>query len=82
MARISADVVRSLGDSRDVAQLKGIARAMFPQWEAEPRRPCWLGERSNSTLMAGSKMPSVFKTMKDDTLENSHMQMTVQRYLL
>jgi hypothetical protein len=32
--------------------------------------------------MAGSKMPSVFKTMKDDTLENSHMQMTVQRYLL
>ena len=32
--------------------------------------------------MAGSRIPSVFKTMNDDTLEKSHTPMTVQRYLL
>ena len=32
--------------------------------------------------MAGSKIPKVFNTMKEETLENSHTPMTVQRYLL
>jgi hypothetical protein len=32
--------------------------------------------------MAGSKIPKVFNTMKEETLENSHTLMTVQRYLL
>jgi hypothetical protein len=59
-----------------------MARAMFPQWEAEPSRPCWLGERLSSALMAGNKIPSVFNTMNDETLENSHILMTVHRYRL
>ena len=78
----SVAVVSHLGDNREVAQLSGMARAMFPQWEAEPSSPCWLGERSRSALMAGSRIPRVFNTMKEDTLENSHTTMTVQRYLL
>jgi hypothetical protein len=32
--------------------------------------------------MAGSRIPSVFNTMKDDTLENSHIPMIAHRYLL
>ena len=55
---------------------------MFPQWDAEPNNPCWLGERSRSALIEGSKIPKVFNTMKEETLENSHTLMTVQRYLL
>jgi hypothetical protein len=74
--------VSHLGENREVAQLRGMASAMFPQWDAEPNSPCWLGERSRSALMAGSKIPNVFNTMKEDTLENSHTLMTVQRYLL
>jgi hypothetical protein len=82
VAIISVAAVSHLGDSRDVAQLRGIASAMFPQWDAEPSNPCWLGERSKSALMAGSNIPKVFNTMKEDTLENSHTPMIVQRYLL
>jgi hypothetical protein len=32
--------------------------------------------------MAGNKIPSVFNTMNDETLENSHILMTVHRYRL
>ena len=74
--------VSHLGDNREVAQLRGMANAMFPQWDAEPNNPCWLGERSRSALIEGSKIPKVFNTMKEETLENSHTLMTVQRYLL
>jgi hypothetical protein len=82
VAAINVAAVSHLGDRREVAQLRGIANAMFPQWEADPNNPCWLGERSRSALMAGSSIPKVFNTMKEDTLENSHTPMTVQRYLL
>jgi hypothetical protein len=71
-----------LGDNREVAQLRGMAKAMFPQWEAEPSRPCWLGDRLSSALMAGNKIPSVFSTMNDETLVSSQILMTVHRYWL
>jgi len=74
--------VRTLGESREVTQLRGMARAMLPQWEADPSNPCWLGERLSSALIAGSRMPKVFSTINDDTLENIQMHMTVHRYLL
>ena len=80
MVRVAT--VSPLGDNREVAQLRGMANAMFPQWDAEPNNPCWLGERSRSALIEGSKIPKVFNTMKEETLENSHTLMTVQRYLL
>jgi len=86
MVRVAT--VSHLGDNREVAQLRGMANAMFPQWDAEPNNPCWLGdpcwlgERSRSALIEGSKIPKVFNTMKEETLENSHTLMTVQRYLL
>ena len=82
VASVMAADVSNLGESREVIQLRGMARAILPQCDAEPSRPCWLGERLSSALIAGSKIPSVFRTMKEDTLENSHVQMTIQRYLL
>ena len=82
VAMVRVPAVSHLGDSREVAQLRGMARAMFPQWDAEPSKPCWLGERLSSALMAGSNIPRVFNTMKEETLENSHIPMTVQRYRL
>jgi len=82
VAIVNVAAVSHLGGSRDVAQLSGIARAMFPQWEADPNNPCWLGERSKSAEMAGRSIPKVFNTMKEDTLEYSHTPMTTQRYLL
>ena len=80
MVRVAT--VSHLGDNREVAQLRGMANAMFPQWDAEPNNPCWRGERSRSALIEGRKIPKVFNTMKEETLENSHTLMTVQRYLL
>ena len=65
-----------------MAQLRGMARVMLPQWEADPSSPCWLGDKLRSVLMAGSRIPSVFNTMKEETLENSHIPMTAHRYLL
>ena len=82
MAMTRAPAVSHLGDMREVAQLSGMASAMFPQWDADPSNPCWLGDRLRSALMAGSNIPRVFNTMKEDTLENSQIPMTVQRYLL
>jgi hypothetical protein len=82
VAIVRVAAVSHLGDNREVAQLRGMANAMFPQWDAEPNNPCWLGERSRSALIEGSKIPKVFNTMKEETLENSHTLMTVQRYLL
>ena len=82
VAMIKVAVVSHLGESRDVAQLRGMAKAMLPQWEADPSRPCWLGDRLRSALIAGNRIPSVFNTIKDETLENSHIPMTAHRYLL
>ena len=79
VARASVAAVSHLGEHRDNAQLRGIARAMLPQCEAEPSKPCRLGDRSKSALIAGSKIPSVFNTMKEDTLENSQSPITTQR---
>ena len=80
ISRVAA--VSHFGENRDVAQLRGMAKAMFPQWEADPSRPCWLGDRLRSALIAGSKIPNVFNTMKEETLEKSQIPMTAQRYLL
>ena len=80
ITRVAA--VNHFGESREVAQLRGIAKAMLHQWEADPNKPCCLGDRLRSALIAGSRIPSVFNTMKDETLENNHIPITIQRYLV
>lgn len=76
VARTSVPTVNHLGEKRDVAQLSGTAKAMLPQWEAEPNRPCCPGERFRSALMAGRRIPRVLRTMNEDTLENSQTLIT------
>ena len=56
-----------------------MARARLPQNAAEPSNPCWVGDNSRSSLMAGNKIPKVDKIMNPETLAVSQMPMTTQR---
>jgi hypothetical protein len=72
-------VVRIFGLYRDVHQLRGMARATFPQNADDMNTPCWTGERCSSELMEGRMMPVVPRIMNPDTLEASHTPTETQR---
>ena len=79
VAKISVTVVSIRGPYLEVHQLKGRASVRFPQNAADARMPCWLGERSRSTLMAGIINPIVDTIMKPDTEQNIQRPTGTQR---
>ena len=71
--------VRILGPYREVHQLIGIAKAMFPQKADDPSRPCWNGEILRSALMAGRRIPRVANTMNPETPDTIQTPITTHR---
>ena len=53
----------AFGPKRESDQLTAIASANPAQKEAEPIRPCWLGDRPRSSLMDGKRSPTPKFTM-------------------
>ena len=72
-------MVSILGPYLEVHQLSGMAKVRLPQNAAEPSNPCWVGDRSISSLMAGNRIPRVDIIMNPETLAVSQTPMTTHR---